>query len=233
MTLHIGIKSLLIGAAALIGLPATMVAAQNWNAEYRADGDGHAVGNPEAVVKLITFVSYTCPHCASFEIESDAALRAAYIHEGKVAVEVRHTIRNPIDLAAALITQCGPKEKFFDNHRRILFAQSSWLPKARQASEAQRMRWSSGPAPARMRAIAADLGFYNLMETRGYSRANLDRCLGDTVRAEAIATLSEHNAEAFGVRGTPSFAINGQLLEGVHNWADLQPAINAALTTGE
>lgn len=228
-----GTAALMLAGAALLTTPLAMVAAKNWNVQYSVNANGHAVGNPDAPVKLISFVSYTCSHCANFEMQADGPLRVAYIHEGKVEHELRHTIRNPIDLAAALITECGPQEKFFDNHRRIILAQSSWLGKADSASNAQKQRWSSGQFGSRMRAIAADLDFYELMKTRGYSRSELDRCLTDTARAEAISNASEASSAQFGVQGTPSFAINGALLEGVHNWSALQASIDAVLSAGE
>lgn len=225
--------ALMLAGAALLATPLAMVAAKNWNAQYSMDAHGHSVGNPDAPVKLISFASYTCSHCASFERQADGPLRLAYIQEGKVELELRHTIRNPIDLAAALITECGEQDKFFGNHRRIMLAQSEWLPKAMEASDAQKQRWTFGPVGPRMRAIAADLDFYKLMETRGYTRSELDRCLSDTAHAEAIATASAASSEQFGVQGTPSFVINGVLLDGVHNWSALQGSIDAALSSGE
>jgi hypothetical protein len=47
-----------------------------------SDG-GHLVGNPGAAVKLVEYVSYTCPHCAHFEVEADAPLRLSFIASGK------------------------------------------------------------------------------------------------------------------------------------------------------
>ncbi len=233
MKLRFGSKTAICAAAALISLPPAIATAQNWNAEYREDVRGHTVGNPDAPVKLTAFVSYTCSVCAAFEIRSDAPLRAAYIHEGKVEMEVRPAIHNPVDLAAALIAECGPKEKFFDNHRRIIFAQSVWMRKVQNANEAQQARWYSGSTTSRMRAIAADLDFYDLMETRGYSRSQLDRCLADEARADALAEMSAADKARVGYPGTPSFLINGTLVDGAHSWGSLQPAIDASLSSGE
>ena len=60
-------KKALIAGLLLAAAPLTMVAAQNWDATHVATDGGHRVGNPAATTQLITFVSYTCPHCANFE----------------------------------------------------------------------------------------------------------------------------------------------------------------------
>ena len=229
------LKRVLAAGALAAGLalaiaPASQVSAQatnaKWNATFATTEGGHQVGNPEAETSLIAFVSYSCPHCADFEKQSDAPLRAGYIPSGKVSLEVRHVIRNPIDLAAALATECGAKDKFFERHRAVMLSHERWMEKARSATPAQQQRWMTGDVPARMRAIAGDLSFYELLEPRGLSRAQLDRCLSDEARATSIAEASQAQGERFGIQGTPSFAINGRLLDGVHNWAALQQALD-------
>lgn len=199
-----------------------------WNTTYATTEGGHRVGNPEAATRLITFVSYSCPHCATFEKESEAALRAGYIQNGKLSLEVRHVIRNPIDLAAALATECGTGNGFFARHRAMMAAQPGWLATLGKATEAQQQRWTSGTLAARMQAIAADLDFYELMEPRGASRAQLDRCLADEARANAIVEHAAADSERYAIPGTPSFVVNGKLLEGVHRWSGLKPALDSA-----
>lgn len=221
-------KKALMAGILLAAAPLTTVVAQNWDATYVETERGHRLGNPDAATKMITFVSYSCPHCAAFEMESDAPLRLTYIQTGKLNLEVRHVIRNPLDIAAALATECGPEDKFWGNHRAVLRAQSRWLQVAVDASPAQTARWTSGPFASRMRAIASDLDFYELMEPRGYTRPQLDQCLGDEARARAIVAGMEADSERWNVQGTPSFVINGTLQQGVHNWASLQPRLASA-----
>lgn len=215
-------------AGLMLAIATPAAADQNWNTTYAATAQGFRVGNPDAPVQLIEFVSYSCPHCANFEAEADGALRAGFIHEGRVSVEVRHVIRNPIDLAAALATECGDEAGFFRRHRAMLRSHDQWMATARAASQGQMQRWTSGSQGSRMRAIAADLDFYELLEPLGVSIVALDRCLTDDARAEAIANASVANSAEFAVPGTPSFVVNGRLLEGVHTWPSLQSALIAA-----
>lgn len=215
-------------AAAAVSLPAAPAAAQHWNAEIERTAQGHRVGNPEAPLQLIEFVSYTCPHCADFERESEAQLRYFYVHEGFASVEVRHLIRNIVDVAAALVTECGAEDRFFMNHSIMLHEQSNWLRRAREVTPGQQARWNSGRLSSRMRAIAEDLEFYEMMEPHGYSISQLDQCLSDEGRADQIVIASGANAAEFGVQGTPSFVLNGSLLEGVHSWPTLSEVFMSA-----
>ena len=226
-------KRILSALALACMIPATPAMAQNWNAEIVDTGKGHRIGNPEAPLQLVEFVSYTCPHCAHFEADAEAELRYHYVHEGFAAVEVRHMIRNPVDLAAALLTECGASSRFFDNHKAMLATQNKWLARAQDLTQAQMARWQSGTLTARMRAIASDLEFDDLMESRGYSPSEISACLGDDAQARAIADTAESNVAEYEVPGTPSFVLNDTLLEGVHGWEPLRAALVAARQDSE
>jgi protein-disulfide isomerase len=219
----------LIAGLLLAAAPLAALSAQNWDATYAATTGGHLLGNPAADTKLITFVSYSCPHCANFETQSEGPLRLAYVQPGRVSVEVRHVIRNPIDLAAALAAECGAEGKFWGNHRAILRDQPRWLGVASSATSAQQARWTTGTVGARMRAIASDLDFYDIMEPRGYTVAQLDQCLTDEAEARRIAESARADNTRWSIPGTPSFAINGTLVEGVHSWSALQDRLDAAI----
>lgn len=223
------LKRLAVPFALVACLALTGAAKRDWNGTVvRADG-AHAIGNPAAPNTLTEFVSYTCPHCGDFARTGDEALKIAYISPGKLRLEIRHIVRDPVDLTAALLTWCGEPAKFPRNHAAIMHAQPRWLSVAQSATAAQRNRWATGDLPSRTRAIASDLGFYAIIEPRGYSRAALDRCLADTAMAKRLADNSQRDATRFDVAGTPSFAIDGKLMPGVHSWDDLQRRLGRPL----
>lgn len=215
------VRALAVTVFAVLAIAAT----GNWNATVAVTEGGHVLGNPAAKTKLTEFVSYTCPHCAHFEQESEGAIRLGWVQSGKVSIEVRHIVRDPIDLTVAMLTNCGPKEKFFQNHTMFLLSQDKWINKAQLTMPSQRQRWGSGTMASRWRAIASDLGFYEMMESRGYSRVQVDQCLGDEAAATRIAEDSVANGTTYGVNSTPSFVLNGKLLDGVHSWELLQQAV--------
>lgn len=219
-----------LGAAARPQLPGKEAPARNWNtAVVRTAGDTHVLGNPAAKVKLVEYVSYTCPHCAQFEEQADAQLRLGFVAGGKGSVEVRNFVRDPIDMTAALLAHCGPASKFFLNHAALMRSQSVWIGNLQNATPAQRERWSTGPFATRTRAIAGDFGFYRIMATRGYDRPALDRCLANETLGKRLAAATDVAVEKEGVSGTPSFMIDGVLLAGTHSWDALRPQIEARL----
>lgn len=219
-------KRLAAGFLALTAVFAT-AASSNWNTRVERIDGAHVIGNPEAKQKLTEFVSYTCPHCGAFARTGDEALKLAYVGPGKMRLEVRHYVRDPIDLTVTLMTWCGSKAQFPRNHAAFMHTQPKWLDKASKATPAQQQRWYSGEWPARARAIAADLDFYAIMQGRGYARTQVDRCIGDLAMAEKLSNNSERDAEKYNIPGTPSFMLDGTLLAGVHTWPALEKRLTA------
>jgi protein-disulfide isomerase len=201
----------------------------NWNLTVEEKEGGHLFGNPEAEAKVTEYVSYTCGHCASFARQGDPALKLLYIPTGKVSVEVRHIIRDPIDWTVATLAHCGGPDKFALNHSAFMITQADWLGKAQKSTPAQQQRWANTDRSAARRAIASDLDFYGVMEKRGYSRTEIDRCLSDDAAAIELVKQSNGEAQRLGIQGTPSFAMNGKVLEKVHSWPALKSQIDAQL----
>ena len=209
----------------MTGAGLAVAASSNWNTTViRADG-AHMIGNPKAKRVLTEFVSYTCPHCGDFARTGDEALKLAHVGPGTMRLEIRHIVRDPVDLTAAMLAWCGTPAKFPQTHAAFMHAQPRWLSVARSTTRAQRQRWSSGDLASRNRAIASDLGFYALVEPRGIDRAAADRCLADTALAKALAENSARDGDRFNVAGTPSFMLDGKLLPNVHSWPALEQAL--------
>ena len=221
---HALIAPMIVACAMVASAPA---AAQDWTAQVTPTERGYLVGNPDAPVQLITFVSYTCPACMHFEQQADAELKSSFIQDGGTAVEIRSAIRNIVDLSATMLTTCGPTDRFLGNHEAVFAAQDEWLAKARAVTPEQQERWQTGGLGAQLKAIAGDLGLYEMMEARDYTTEELDACLADEERAVTIANNSEANHTDYPYPGTPSFVVNGTLLDNVHSWAALKPALVA------
>lgn len=215
-------------AALLLGGASPPARPANWTQTAAVTPEGHHVlGNPAAPLRLVEFVSYTCPHCAQFEVESEAQLKLGMIGPGKGAVEVRNFVRDPIDITVALITNCVPANRFFPLHTAFMRTQPQWIGPLASSSPAQRQRWTTGPFASRTRAIASDFKFYEFMATRGMDRPTLDRCLANEALASKLARQTDDAVQALGVSGTPSFMIDGIVLAGTHNWQALRPQIMA------
>ena len=188
------------------------------------------LGNQAAPVRLVEFVSYTCPHCAHYQGEAGAPLRSGLVRQGKVAVEVRPFIRSEIDVAASLLALCGPDTRFFANHDAILGAQEQWFKQPSDPSAAK--HWDDPDFTVRMKAMAEDLGLYRIMLAQGYQPAELDQCLADQDRADRLNDDTGTAIAESGVTGTPSFLINGTL-QTVHGWNELRPLLETAASQAD
>lgn len=229
MTIASIARAAALAAAAMLSIGAAPAKPSgNWLTTVVATDGGHRIGNPAAKVKLAEYISYTCPHCAAFAKEGEAPLQVGYIATGKISLEVRHLIRDPIDLTAAMLTNCGPPAKFLQNHAAFMLGQDKWIAPLANPTEAQKQRWTAKGAAGR-RSIASDFGFYAIMERRGYSRVDVDRCLADEATARAMAEKSAADWKLPGISGTPGFAINGTVMPGTHTWSALEPQLKQFL----
>jgi hypothetical protein len=144
-----------------------------------------------------------------------------FIASGKGSIEYRPLMRNKIDVAVTLLATCGPIAKFRGNHTAFLRGQDKWFHAPNQGEE---QRWSSEDFAASMRAIANDLKLYDVMVKRGYTRPELDRCLLNRAAAAKLAEQTRFAVAELKVQGTPSFIVNGTLLE-AHDWDGLRPRL--------
>ncbi len=188
---------------------------------------GHLLGNPKARTKIVEYASYTCPHCAMFEAEGAPAIKANYVRRGLASFELRNLIRDPVDLTTALLARCGPTSRFFANHELIMRNQPVWLSAAQTSTPETRKSWFEGSYGERMGKIAKDTGLFKLMQSNGYTSAQLNACLSDEAAQKTVSAMTE-DAQKLGVKGTPSFLLNGKLLDGVYSWQALKPLLPAA-----
>ena len=218
----------LVGAGLMLsGQSAPEQNAANLAKVERTD-TSHIIGDPNAPVTFTEWVSYTCPACGSFARSGEEVIKIAYVDPGKVKVEVRYLQRNVVDVAVTLAAWCGGPEKFPLNHSTIMYRQADWLPKVQNATKAQQNRWFTGTESQRRKAIASDIDLYSVMETRGIGRIELDRCLSDEELGRRLEAASTADTGKYDLHGTPSFAINGGMLEDAHSWPQIAPLLSQA-----
>ncbi len=191
---------------------------------------GHVMGNPLAKNRLVEYVSYTCSHCADFEVSSSTALQKNFIAKGHVSAEVRNYVRDAVDFTAATLARCGGRSKFFGNHHALMASQGTWLKTVIATSPEVQKTWYEGDTNARLRKIAADVGFYDIMAKRGITKAQANACMADKSAQDQILAMTKYGAETVKITGTPSFTLNDKLIDKVHSWSVLQPVL-AALPT--
>ncbi|MCW4462274.1 DsbA family protein [Sphingomonas sp. BT-65] len=213
-------------AGALLTTAAPAQRAQDWRAHVaQAPSGAFLIGNPAAKVKLVEYLSYTCPHCAHFVAESKAPLHDDLVRRGLVRVEFRHAVRDPLDMAAALLARCTGAKGFSGASQAIFAAQSSWFEQGRTWWQANAASLKSQPELARLKAAANGSGLTALMAKRGMSAAAVNQCFAAPGDLNKVTTMTK---AAWGtIQGTPSFTINGKA-GGGSDWAALEPELRAA-----
>jgi len=219
------IASALFIASASVSAQSSDASRGPWHNTVESTDRAHVIGNPDADTTLIEFVSYTCSHCANFAIQGDPALELAFVSPGHTRVEIRSVIRNALDLTATLLVGCGVDSKFKGNHAAVLRSQKDWLPIAINAPQAQQQIWARADTAARLN-MANALGFITKFENRGYSRSELTTCLSDNTEARRLLDNGAADAGEFPIAGTPSFALDGELLVDIHDWSALYPVLS-------
>src|SRR5688500_13061899 len=119
MTARLALAALM---AIALAAPAAMAPAQtrvvpslrDWTrVEATTPDGGFRMGNPDAPVKLVEYLSLTCPHCAAFAREGTPPLIRNYVRRGRVSFEVRNLPLNALDVTATILARCGGPERFF------------------------------------------------------------------------------------------------------------------------
>jgi protein-disulfide isomerase len=147
-------------------------------------------GDPDALVEIVEYASFTCPHCASFHANQFKLLESNYIETGKVKFIYREVYFDRPGLWASMIARCTDNVDFFFGFLELLYQeQRAWLA-------------SGDPA-----MIIEDLR--KLAKTAGLDDAALDACLSNGPKAEALFNWYQENAERDGIKSTPSFFIDG------------------------
>lgn len=211
-----------------MALSTTLVAApapSKWLSTVTVTDKGaHVLGNPAAPNKVVEYLSYTCGHCADFEMNEAPAVKTQLVATGKASLEIRNMVLNPVDLTAAMLARCGGKAKFFGNQRHLFATQATWFGNAKNISAATRDKLKAQDYIGFMVGTFDEIGLGPIMQQRGITPAQAKICLADKAAFNAIIGMTEAGS-ALGVRGTPSFLVNGVLQDHMHNAAELQAAM--------
>lgn len=203
-------------------------AGQKWSDTVsKTDAGGMVMGNPNAPIKLVEYMSITCSHCKDFGEQAFAPLRDQYVESGRVSFEIRNFVRDPLDLSAAILSRCGGEGPFFPLTEQALGYQGTMFEKAQSMGEATYSDILKSAPESRFVRLAEQLGLISFFQQRGISEDQAKACLADTATAETLMNGTQTAAEEYNIEGTPTFLINGQKVEGT-NWAMIETKLKEA-----
>lgn len=149
-----------------------------------------SLGNPDAPVTVVEYASYTCPHCATFHTGPFKQLKADYIDTGKIQFIYREVYFDRYGLWASAIARCaGTQAQFFGISDMVYATQADWTRAGEPVAIVDELR--------------------KIGRVAGLGQDQLEACLSDQDSLRTLVAWYQENAEADGIRSTPSFVING------------------------
>ncbi|MEP7130067.1 MAG: thioredoxin domain-containing protein [Sphingomicrobium sp.] len=202
--------------------PPKSAAKSDWSRTFSITPDGgFRMGNPKAKLAIVEYGSLTCPHCRHFAQTAVKPLVDQYVRSGKASYEYRSFVLNGIDLAATLVARCRGPAHFFPMAERLYATQPVWVEKVSKLPQDEQDKLQALPQDAMMVAVAKVSGLLPVAAAQGISPAQAEACLKDQGAADGLMKI-ERAAADLGVRGTPTFYVNGKEVA-AHDWATLEP----------
>ena len=167
-----------------------------------------ALGPVDAKVTIIEYASYTCPHCAAFDVQVFEPLRKDYIDTGKVRFEFREFYRNKYDLWAGMMTRCGGEERYFGIVGILMKTQSEWAATDDAAVVVENLK--------------------RIGRAAGMDDVALQACMDDEAMAKAMVAHFQTTSTEYDVQGTPTIIINGEKQAGL-DYAGMKAIIDPLL----
>lgn len=150
-----------------------------------------AMGDPNAPVQIVEYMSMTCPHCADFHNDTFKKIVADYVDTGKVYFVVREFPFDPRATAAIMLARCAPEDKFFPMIDVLMQQQAQWA-----------------------RAQDAASALFDISKLAGFTQESFEACLTNQSLVDDVNAVRKKAAEEFGVNSTPTFLINGKRYPG-------------------
>ncbi len=169
---------------------------------------GNTLGDPNAPVKIIEYADFQCPYCRLFWQDTEPQIIENYVKTGKVYYEYRSVgayLGEESQSAAEAAYCAGDQGKFWEYHDTLF---SHWTGE------------NVGDfTPEKLKQYAASIGL---------DQVAFEQCLSSGKQTGRVQQDLE-NARKDGIKGTPSFLINGMIIEGAQPFAVFQHAIDRAL----
>ncbi len=160
-------------------------------------------GDANAPVTIVEFSDFQCPFCGKYFSETFGQIKSQYIDTGKVKYIFRDFPLSFHQNAknAAMAAECVKAE----GGDKVYFEYHDTLYKNQNSLDADNLK-----------KFAKDLG------------VDISKCLDDQKYASEVdADMAD--GQKYGVKGTPAFFIDGNLLSGAQPFSAFQTAIDAEL----
>ncbi len=165
-------------------------------------------GNPDAPLTIVEYSDFQCPFCSRFAQQTLPALLEEYINTGKAKLVYKdfpldsiHPQAHMAAEATRCVRELAGEDAYWQMHDKLFASQQEW----------------SGQS----NAAAIFAGF---AQEAGAEKAAFEECLNSGRHAAAVDADFQEGL-SFGVQGTPTFFINGQIFVGAQPLQNFRQAI--------
>ena len=171
--------------------------------------DDFVVGDKNAPVTIIEYASLSCSHCADFHNNTLNDLIKEYVDTGKARIVFRDFPFNYPALLGSMVLRCIPEDVRYDYMNALFQLQPKWVVRENAKSTQE---------------------LYKIMQSGGMTKEEFETCtnnveLENTILQALIAAQNEFN-----IQSTPSFLINGNLVEGNKSIKEFRQIIDKILS---
>ena len=167
------------------------------------------IGNEDAKITIIEYASLSCSHCADFHVNTLETLKKEYIDTGKVKMVFRDYPFNYPALLGSMVLRCIPENYRYDYMNALFKLQTDWVNKKNKKTIQE---------------------LYKIMQSGGMTKDEYDACIYNTELENEILQGVMEAQNQFNIKSTPSFIINGKLIEGNKSIKEFRQIIDKILS---
>ena len=167
------------------------------------------IGKLKAPVTIIEYASLSCSHCAKFHNNTLDQLKKEYVDSGKVKLVFRDYPLNYPALLGSMMMRCIPGDVRYDYMNALYQLQPNWVNRDPKITKKE---------------------LYKIMQSGGMTKDEFDTCYGNIDNENLILEGVMAAQKDFNIKSTPSFVINGNLVEGNKNIKEFRQIIDKILS---
>ena len=167
------------------------------------------IGDDDAPITIIEYASMSCSHCADFHNNTLDTLKKEYVDKGKVKFVFRDFPFNYPALLGSMVVRCIPDEVRYDYMNALFQLQPSWVLRE-NAKTTQEL--------------------FKIMQSGGMTKEEFDSCITNVDLENEILQGVIGAQSQFNIKSTPSFLVNGTLIQGNKSIKDFRQIIDKILS---
>ena len=167
------------------------------------------LGQDDAPVTIIAYESLSCSHCADFHTNTLEDVKSEFIDKGIVRFVFRDFPFNYPALLGSMMMRCISSDVKYDYMNALYKLQNTWVNKDPKISKKE---------------------LYKIMQSGGMTKDEFNECYSNLDNENLILEGVMAAQKDFNIKSTPSFIVNGNLIEGNKNIKEFRQIIDKILS---